>query len=284
MKKPSKVRRVTVYVLGVLSMLTATVVTLLDYYYNDIIIWIWLLYGIVLVPLVLSSMVFFFDSLRLKTRFQKVMFVWGVLNLLLTVIVIDANHRIARAADPDEMVAYYHRNSDELRSLADYAYHAVNPGQWMYLEFERGEVSIFSVPGLHESYENINVEACCREVGLSREEFDEIRRRLEMLDCISVELSRSPEIKPSVLSDLVAQRDTGYVDIGRVRWMMSKYDFRIYLAPMSDSVWNHLLSPSCCELIPVCDSMALLYGSPAFGSTCFPNRDQYIKKWNLVER
>ena len=206
------------------------------------------------------------------------------LNMLLATIVITENRRTARAVEPDEMVAYYHRNSDELRSLADYAYHAVNPGQWMYLEFERGEVSIFSVPGLHESYENINVEACCREVGLSREEFDEIRRRLEMLDCISVELSRSPEIKPSVLSDLVAQRDTGYVDIGRVRWMMSKYDFRIYLAPMSDSVWNHLLSPSCCELIPVCDSMAILYGSPAFGSTCFPNRDQYIKKWNLVER
>ena len=52
---------------GYLSMLGATVVTLLDYFYNDVIIWVWLLYGIVIVPLVAASAIIairaFFPSL-----------------------------------------------------------------------------------------------------------------------------------------------------------------------------------------------------------------------------
>ena len=279
-----RMKRKTLHVLGVLSMLTATAITLVDYYYNEIIIWIWLLYGIILVPFVLSSVAFFFSSLRLRTPFHRVMVAWGILNMLLAAIVITETRRAARAVNPDEMVACYHRHSDELRSLADYAWHAVDPGAWMYLEFEKGKVSIFSVPGELNSHDNIDVDACCQAVGLSDEEFDEIHRRLDMLGCISVELSRAPEVRPYDFSDLTAQRDTGCVNIGRGRWIMSKYDFRIYLAPMSDSTWNYLLSPSCCELIPVCDSMALLYGSPAFGSTCFPKREHYIGKWNLTAR
>lgn len=272
---------------GYLSMLGATVVTLLDYFYNDVIIWVWLLYGIVIVPLVAASAIIAIRAFfaRRRTRFQCVVAVWGVLNLLLAVIVVHENQRTARAAQPDEMVAYYHRHADELRSLATYVYNAVDPGTWMYLEFERGEVHIFSVPGTGGAYgDDINVAANCRKVGLSPDEFNEIRRRLEVLHCISVEVQRPAENVVDPLSVRPSRTDPQSVTIGRVRWMMSKYDYSIYLQPMDDSTWNDLVSPSRCDILPVNDSLALVYGSPAFGSICFPNRDRWMERWGIATR
>ena len=52
---------------------------------------------------------------------------------------------------------------------------------------------------------------------------------------------------------------------------------------MSDSTWNHLLLDDCTR-IPVCDTMVLEYGSPAFGSECYPQRDEIVRRLNLKER
>lgn len=282
-KYPGAKKRIG-HLFGYLSMLGATVVTLLEYFYNDVIIWVWLLYGIVIVPLVAASAIIAVRAFfaRRRTHFQRIVAVWGVLNLLLAAIVVNENQRTARAARPDEMVAYYHRHADELRSLAAYARDAIDPGAWMYLEFERDEVIHFSVPGVGGAYgKEIDVAANCRSVGLSAEEFDEIRRRLKALHCISVDVSRpaEPVIDPRGFQN--PRTDPQRVTIGRVRWMMSKYDYGIFLQPVDDSLWNSLVSPSCCDILPVNDSLVLVYGSPAFGSICFPNREGWLERWQI---
>lgn len=71
-------------------------------------------------------------------------------------------------------------------------------------------------------------------------------------------------------------------NIGRNRHPMSMYFYVLFRHPMSDSTWNKMLENE--TLIPVNDTMALEYGSPAFGSTGYPQREVIIKRLNIKGR
>ena len=77
--------------------------------------------------------------------------------------------------------------------------------------------------------------------------------------------------------------DVDYIIIGRCRYMMSMYFYDLYRHPMSDTLWNELLLDDVTS-IPICDTMALEYGSPAFGDISYPQRDKIIKQLNIKKR
>ena len=78
-------------------------------------------------------------------------------------------------------------------------------------------------------------------------------------------------------------RDVDIVEIGRKRYMMSAYYYNLSRYRMSDSTWNDLLLRDCTR-IPICDTMALEYGSPAFGSECYPIKGKIVGRLNLKEK
>lgn len=242
-------------------------------------------------PLPLIGLVIFLCNLRMKNTFQRVIVIWGIINILLCGLAVLLEYRQTKAIDAESLIDHYAKYEKEIWEAAEYTRSAMDSGAWMRLEFDGYKVEMFHTKPADGEGEHhwrtegrIDADSIGLRIGLTPEEIEGIRRRLHNAGCISIELTNygsADSVNRYGVMHSIDEYD--YIIVGRKRYSMGMYYYDLLRRPMSDSTWNNLLIDDCIHL-PVCDTMVLEYGSPAFGSVCYPCKEEFIKRLKLKKR
>ena len=229
-----------------------------------------------------------------RNSFSHSIVIWGIANILLLAVVLIHDTIKSSKVDAQNLVAHYVKHEREIWDAAEYARAAMDSGAWMRLEFDGRKVEMFHIKPAGETVSNnwreyrgpsLNADTIGERIGLTHDEIEGIRQRLEAAGCISIELTNYgsvDSVTSSYSNETYPISDADYITIGRCRHMMSMYFYVLFRHPMSKTLWNESLDNV--ECIPICDTMALEYGSPAFGSIAYPQRDKYIREFGLERR
>lgn len=246
-----------------------------------------------LLPIGLGVLIFNiirFCNPQKRTTHSRIVVIWGAANILLAIGVWLQDKHSSSQVDADNLIAHYEQHEAEIWDAAEYARSAMDSGAWMRLEFDGKNVEMFhtcpagdTVSNNWREYHGPSLDAASigRRIGLTPDEIEGIRQRLNAAGCVSIEL-KNYGTADSVTSHGKTRpvSDVDFITIGRCRHSMSMYFYNLYPHPMSDTTWNYLLLSDETR-IPVCDTMALEYGSPAFGSFSYPLKDKIIRRLGL---
>ena len=223
------------------------------------------------VPAIIVSIYFTIASCRLRDRWQKGLFAWGVFNVLFFGASLIHESRIQQC-DAFFMAKHYEKNKKEMDELAEYADRALDDSIYVHLEFEDGEVAIFHVSSKGNSniasYWNDEAEqkkdSLMSVVGLTPEEYGNIRQRLDRIDCIGIKKDTS--------------HPNGKTVIYFRRVLMGMYSFILFDNPINQEEKDRFMKGG--EYIPFSDRVIFQYGGGAFGKQYFTKdeREEFLSK------
>ena len=223
------------------------------------------------VPAIIVSIYFTIASCRLRDRWQKGLFAWGVFNVLFFGASLIHESRIQQC-DVFFMAKHYEKNKKEMDELAEYADRALDDSIYVHLEFEDGEVAIFHVSSKGNSniasYWNDEAEqkkdSLMSVVGLTPEEYGNIRQRLDRIDCIGIKKDTS--------------HPNGKTVIYFRRVLMGMYSFILFDNPINQEEKDRFMKGG--EYIPFSDRVIFQYGGGAFGKQYFTKdeREEFLSK------
>ena len=210
----------------------------------------------------------FIKSCRFKTVWHKVMFVCGIATFLLF-IACSLIPNPKSSCNPDIMAKHYEEHKAEMRELCDYMQSVLDDSTAIQLEFEGNKQGIFRVKSADSDSFSWGVDSDSKRdslmqvVGLTEEEYVNIRKKLKTMGCIGVEASRNyPES----------------MEIWFRRIGMGMYSFVLYKRPMNKEEKENALNDD--MLIPYNDSTLFHYGGGAIGLQVFPKgeKEAFLKK------
>ena len=210
----------------------------------------------------------FIKSCRFKTMWHKVMFVCGIATFLLF-IACSLIPNPKSSCNPDIMAKHYEEHKAEMREFCDYMQSVLDDSTAIQLEFEGNKQGIFSVKSADSDSFSWGVDSDSKRdslmqvVGLTEEEYVNIRKKLKTMGCIGVEASRNyPES----------------MEIWFRRIGMGMYSFVLYKRPMNKEEKENALNDD--MLIPYNDSTLFHYGGGAIGLQVFPKgeKEAFLKK------
>ena len=210
----------------------------------------------------------FIKSCRFKTVWHKVMFVCGIATFLLF-IACSLIPNPKSSCNPDIMAKHYEEHKAEMRELCDYMQSVLDDSTAIQLEFEGNKQGIFRVKSADSDSFSWEVDSDSKRdslmqvVGLTEEEYVNIRKKLKTMGCIGVEASRNyPES----------------MEIWFRRIGMGMYSFVLYKRPMTKEEKENALNDD--TLIPYNDSTLFQYGGGAIGLQVFPKgeKEAFLKK------
>ena len=210
----------------------------------------------------------FIKSCRFETVWHKVMFVCGIATFLLF-IACSLIPNPKSSCNPDIMAKHYEEHKAEMRELCDYMQSVLDDSTAIQLEFEGNKQGIFRVKSADSDSFSWGVDSDSKRdslmqvVGLTEEEYVNIRKKLKTMGCIGVEASRlHPE-----------STEIWFRQIG-----MGGYDFVLYNRPMTKEEKENALNSY--TLIPYDDSTLFQYGGGAIGKQEFTTeeREAFLKK------
>ena len=243
------------------------------------IIWFWIdnrttafWFNLMFCYLPIFSFILFFIALikscRFKTVWHKVMFVCGIATFLLF-IACSLIPNPKTSCNPDIMAKHYEEHKAEMREFCDYMQSVLDDNTAIQLEFEGNKQGIFRVKSADSDSFSWEVDSDSKRdslmqvVGLTEEEYVNIRKKLKNMGCIGVKASRNyPE-----------STEIWFRRIG-----MGKYDFVLYKRPMTKEEKENALNDD--TLIPYNDSTLFQYGGGAIGLQVFPKgeKEAFLKK------
>ena len=103
-----------------------------------------------------------------------------------------------------------------------------------------------------------------QEIGITKEEFDTLRKKLSALGCISIEIDKNDKSNNRCT-------EVGYRRIG-----MGIYDYLIYNTPLS--IKEQELFNECYSNVFYRDKVGFTYGGGAIGSDIFQGKEEFLKK------
>lgn len=217
------------------------------------------------VPFILVWLYLLFCSRKVQTWNHLFVIGINVFNLMFFVMYMTIEHP-RHVCNAEIMETYYEAHKADLDSLARYASRILDDSCSFHLEFENGNVAIFHAWKNRKGSNNWDVESSkakelCELVGIDQQEFHELKKRLDDLECISIAASNNTS-EP--------------VEIGFRRVMMSGYSFVVYADSMGNEKYNEYLHST--EFIPYNGRIVFEYGSPAFGSMSFPGKQEYMNR------
>lgn len=196
------------------------------------------------------------------------MFVCGIATFLLF-IACSLIPNPKSSCNPDIMAKHYEEHKAEMRELCDYMQSVLDDSTAIQLEFEGNKQGIFRVKSADSDSFSWEVDSDSKRdslmqvVGLTEEEYVNIRKKLKTMGCIGVEASRNyPE-----------STEIWFRRIGM--WM---YSFVLYKRPMNKEEKENALNDD--MLIPYNDSTLFHYGGGAIGLQVFPKgeKEAFLKK------
>lgn len=218
---------------------------------------------LLLLPALIVSVISFFTSLSCRTLHKRTLLIWHLANILIFLLWLYNPNDKCNARIMEKHYLEYHA---QMGHLYRHVYHRLKPGCRIYLEFEKGKISLFQVrtedeqEGYKEGSGKENMDSLLILSGLDRKDLDYIEDALDDMHCISLSVMSSPE-KP--------------YEIGFRRVLLDKYDYRIYpkaLTPEEqDSIGsdpgNILYSPK----------VVFRYNTGAIGNWNFPGKEEYLR-------
>ena len=223
------------------------------------------------VPAIIVSIYFTIASCRLRDRWQKWLFAWGMFNVLFFGASLIHESRIQQC-DAFFMAKHYEKNKKEMEELVEYTDRALDDSIYVHLEFEGGEVAMFHISSKGDSYirQSWNDEAVRRKdslmkvVGLTPEEYGSIRQRLDRIDCIGIAKDTS--------------HPNGKTVIYFRRVGMGMYSFILFDNPINQEEKDRFMKGG--EYIPYSDRVIFQYGGGAFGKQYFTTeeREEFLSK------
>ena len=223
------------------------------------------------VPAIIVSIYFTIASCRLRDRWQKGLFAWGMFNVLFFGASLIHESRIQQC-DAFFMAKHYEKNKKEMEELVEYTDRALDDSIYVHLEFEGGEVAMFHISSKGDSYirQSWNDEAVRRKdslmkvVGLTPEEYGSIRQRLDRIDCIGIAKDTShPKGKTVIYFRRVG---------------MGMYSFILFNNPINQEEKDEFMKSY--EYIPYSDRVIFQYGGGVFGKQYFTKekREEFLSK------
>ena len=223
------------------------------------------------VPAIIVSIYFTIASCRLRDRWQKGLFAWGMFNVLFFGASLIHESRIQQC-DAFFMAKHYEKNKKEMEELVECTDRALDDSIYVHLEFEGGEVAMFHISSKGDSYirQSWNDEAVRRKdslmrvVGLTPEEYGNIRQRLDRIDCIGIAKDTS--------------HPNGKTVIYFRRVGMGMYSFILFNNPINQEEKDEFMKSY--EYIPYSDRVIFQYGGGVFGKQYFTKeeREEFLSK------
>lgn len=224
-----------------------------------------------LLPVAVAACWLWVRSFRRQTPAARVHRVWGGLNLLLLIGL--AVWWLSQPPAPERMARHYDRHATQLDSLALYTRQALDPGAHLHLEFEHGQPSIFHVQCSSDnlvSYHwgddaQAHRDSLMSVVGLSDEEYRQVRSRLRRLRCIGITVSRRPS-------------DSSAVVVDYYREAMGMYSYRLFFRPLTAYEEELFLTDP--MYIPYTPRVVFQYAGGAIGPQAFSPRqkEQFLNR------
>ena len=217
------------------------------------------------IPAIIVSIYFTIASCRLRDRWQKGLFAWGMFNVLFFGASLIHESRIQQC-DAFFMAEHYEKNKKEMEELVEYADRALNDSTYVDLEFEDGEAAIFHVSSKGDSCirQNWDVMAMLKknslmkDIGLTPDEYEDICQRLDRIGCIGIEKDTS--------------HPNGKTVIYFCRVEMGRYSFILFDNPISQEEKDEFMKSY--EYIPYSDRVIFQYGGGAFGKQYFTKEER----------
>ena len=223
------------------------------------------------IPAIIVSIYFTIASCRLRDRWQKGLFAWGMFNVMFFGASLIHESRIQQC-DAFFMAKHYEKNKKEMEELVEYADRALDDSTYVDLEFEDGEAAIFHVSSKGNSniasYWNDEAEqkkdSLMSVVGLTPEEYGNIRQRLDRIGCIGIKKDTS--------------HPNGKTTLYFCRVGMGRYSFILFDNPINQEEKDEFMKSY--EYIPYSDRVIFQYGGGAFGKQYFTKeeREEFLSK------
>lgn len=178
---------------------------------------------------------------------NRILFFLHLFDFVLVVGVILMSARPAFHCDPFMMEKQYEKNWKEMRAIVKDTRSMLPDSSSLRLEFKEG----FKSEGMQSKSDLLDAT-----------QMQEIEKRLDRVGCIGIWVRN--------------YNDPGYAELNFRRIGMGMYSFRLYDHKLTAEECDSLNKD--CQYIVCNDSTVLEYGGGAFGSQCFPNKENYIRK------
>ncbi len=251
-------------ILKFLPMLIVTIIIILFWIDDFVAFMITFFLFFLSIPAIIAAIYFTIKSYRLSNRWQKVLFVWVIFNLLFFLAYLLFRLPTQRCSVP-LMAEHYEKNANDMEELIKYIDKSLDDSTSIHLEFEFGKASIFhvaskgdSLMSCHWDDAEIKKDSLMRVVGLTHEEYENIHHRLNSIGCIGIEMSKSH------------LNDGTIINFRRIE--MGMYSFILYNRPMNQEERDRFMNDA--QYIPYSDKVVFLYGGGAFGMQVFPKEDK----------
>lgn len=218
-------------------------------------------------PAIIASIIIFFINIRCRNVWEIVTTIWGIFNVLLLVIVFSQS-----GCTPDKMAKHYDAHSDDMEKLHNYVKTAIDDSCSIDLEFDGRSAGIFHVSDASGEYQNhwneeaeLLKDSLMTIVGLTEEEYKNIRKQLKDMDCLGIKFSQ-----------LSSDRMTIYF----CREGMGRYSYNIYSRPLTEKEKCNAIEDL--ALIPYNEYCIFEYGGGAIGPQTFTTeeKEEFMKRNN----
>ena len=218
-------------------------------------------------PAIIASIIIFFINIRCRNVLEIVTTIWGIFNVLLLVIVFSQS-----GCTPDKMAKHYDAHCDDMEKLHNYVKTAIDDSCSIDLEFDGRSAGIFHVSDASGVYKNhwdeeaeLLKDSLMTLVGLSEEEYKNIRKQLKDMDCLGIKFSQ-----------LSSDRMTIYF----CREGMGRYSYNIYSRPLTEKEKCNAIEDL--ALIPYNEHCIFGYGGGAIGPQTFTTeeKEEFMKRNN----
>ena len=218
-------------------------------------------------PAIIASIIIFFINIRCRNVLEIVTTIWGIFNVLLLVIVFSQS-----GCTPDKMAKHYDAHCDDMEKLHNYVKTAIDDSCSIDLEFDGRSAGIFHVSDASGVYKNhwdeeaeLLKDSLMTLVGLSEEEYKNIRKQLKDMDCLGIKFSQ-----------LSSDKMTIYF----CREGMGRYSYNIYSRPLTEKEKCNAIEDL--ALIPYNEYCIFEYGGGAIGPQTFTTeeKEEFMKRNN----
>ncbi len=176
---------------------------------------------------------------------------------------------IKGSVDVEKLEKNYLIHSSEIEQAIDYTLSCLEDGRGLDIEFEdNGRVSIFHIfkDGIGDGVwdpSRDKVDSLAVEIGLNREVLNDIHHRLNKAKCHSIRIIKQDGTYD--VATLMFRRDLG-----------SAYYYDIHSVAMTETEMEAVDADDCTRIV-YNPHVCFVYGSPAFGDTDFPGKQEYLE-------
>lgn len=176
---------------------------------------------------------------------------------------------IKGSVDVEKLEKNYLIHSSEIEQAIDYTLSCLEDGRGLDIEFEdNGRVSIFHIfkDGIGDGAwdpSRDKVDSLAVEIGLNLEVLNDIHHRLNKAKCHSIRIIKQDGTYD--VATLMFRRDLG-----------SAYYYDIHSVAMTETEMEAVDADDCTRIV-YNPHVCFVYGSPAFGDTDFPGKQEYLE-------